>query len=91
MLDSNEIRKRRQSENKNSLTKKPIRVVDWESYIPLGIGIAFILGLIITLGIVGAKIEEENRDACKSIGGEYKVVDKQMSGKVYIDVYGCVK
>jgi hypothetical protein len=60
--------------------------------------VGLLVGII--LMIAGMVIsEEENKNACKNVGGEYVVVDTQMTvvstGKVTtaseVDIYGCVK
>jgi hypothetical protein len=48
-----------------------------------------ILLIIISPFVIWDEINSKNN--CEDIGGEYQVVDEYFNGKMWLDVYGCVK
>lgn len=66
-----------------------VLIVSFEELFFLAIAIGFIG---VCMMIVGYEATQNNEmEDCKSIGGEYIVVDEQWTGKVMMDIYGCVK
>lgn len=65
-----------------------------QTFTMMAVFVVFIVGgIMLFCGLISMSIEqdEKNRDGCKDVGGRYVVVDQQWTGKVYVDVYGCVK
>lgn len=83
------LRKQQQKERRANESYSQ-EVVHWEPIAAWGI-IAGCFISIILLGIIGSYVSEDNRNNCEKIDGKYEVVDKKFNGKVYVDVYGCVK
>lgn len=58
------------------------------------------LSLGLTLLIIGfmlifvptlRKTHEDEKNSCENVGGNYEIVDNSFTGKVWVDIYGCVK
>lgn len=89
MIDGYEYQKQKRREQKewNEKNRKPM---DETTHML----IMFIVGsFVLAVGLIVLMVisEEDNKNNCEKIDGEYVVVDRQWVGKSMVDVYGCVK
>lgn len=60
--------------------------------VKLSLGISLILiGFILIFVPSSEKSHEDKKNSCENVGGKYEIVDKSFTGKVWVDIYGCIK
>lgn len=91
MIDGYEYQKQKRKEAKElkKKNKKPMDEIDFYMWV---FGVVIVLALIFAV-VLGSISATNSRNSCESIGGEYKVVDREWSvaTKTTVNVYGCVK
>lgn len=86
-MDSLYYQRKRKEESKHKPKEKWISENDISLALVIMFGFIFMVGLLVITTIASKESEID----CKSIGGEYKVIDRTFAGKSVVDVYGCVK
>lgn len=91
MIDGYEYQKRKRQEQKEltRINKNPL-----DESVPVMWIFVIVMVLALTVIVILAGITEKNNTIdCESIGGEYRVIDREWSAarKGTVDVYGCVK
>lgn len=91
MIDGYEYQKQKRKEAKE-YRKKNRKPLDESEKVMWIFAVAMVIALIVIVILAG--ITEKNHVIdCESIGGEYRVIDREWSAarKGTVDVYGCVK